>query len=169
MEITSNLKNNLFKCFNEARGVAINRHKILKTKKLNKLNYYEFILLMLIFTMIISTILLINNFLIASFTLYGLTLFTLILNISTYISMYRYRKKLNFQNTILINEEGITDTSFMGIKMIFNWSKILGLVIKKNTLVILTDTYVYFYFPLESKPQIMSALKKYQKNLPLIA
>ena len=151
MEIKSNLKEGLFKCFNEARGVQINKSKILKNKKINKLNYYETILIILIFVLIISIILLLNNFLKASLILFSLVLIVVIINILNYIMMYKYRRKNNFSNTIIINEDGITDTSFMGIKMIFNWDKILGIVKTSKTIVILTDTYVYFYFKKERK------------------
>ena len=68
---------------------------------------------------------------------------------------------MQFSNTILIDKNGITDESYYGIKMIFNWSKIKGVVIGKRAITILTDTHIYFYFDISKKSEVIKAIEKY--------
>ena len=167
MEIKTNLKKDYFKYFNEALGVATSRKRILKKRKANKLNYYEKILLILCFVIFISIILLLNNYFLASLILFLLSVFTLILNIISYLIRHNYEKKINYQNTIIINDQGITD-NYLDIIITFTWKRIKALVVKKNTLVILTDTYIYFYFSIKDKEKVFQAINKYQKDLLII-
>ena len=46
--------------------------------------------------------------------------------------------------------------------------KILGVVVKKNTVTILTDTGIYFFFFFEEKEAILKAIRKYHKNILII-
>lgn len=61
----------------------------------------------------------------------------------------------------MIDENGITDESYYGIKMILKWEKITGVVIGKHTITILTDTPVYFYFDIAKKEDVIKAIDKY--------
>ena len=56
----------------------------------------------------------------------------------------------------------------MGIKMTFNWDKVLGVVIGKYTVTILTDTPCYFYFKIDDKRKIIKVLEKYGEEDKII-
>lgn len=156
--------NNYFKTYNEARGVVLNKKKILRKRNSRCMNYLTRILLTLLFVLLIVIMMSITK----SLCLYDLgviILFIELVNIAftlaSNITFYVFRKKRNFTSTIVINEEGLIDTSFQGIKMIFSWDKIKGVVIKKYSITILTDTSCYFYFDIKSKEDILKAVEKY--------
>lgn len=163
MKIECNI-NNYLKTYNEVKGVVKSKNRILKNKNSNCLNNITRIIISLICLIILITYMNLSNILFLNNTSYILAFissiyitFCIIYN----IKIYSYRKKMNFQSTIVLNKEGLTDTSFQGIKMIFSWSKIKGIVIKKNSITILTDTTCYFYFDISCKEDILSALDKY--------
>ena len=167
MKINSNFKTNYFKYYNEALGVAANKKRIIKKHKVNKLNYYEQLFLVLSLVILICIILLLNDYFRASLIIFLLSTFALIINIITYLLRVRYEKSIDYQNTIIINEEGITD-NYLDIIITFTWKRIKALVIKKNTIVILTDTYIYFYFDIKDKDKVLKAIKSYKKELLII-
>lgn len=163
MKIECNI-NNYFKTHNEARGVVLSKRKILKNKNPKCLNYLTRNIILIILIAILVVLLFLtgnNNLRCFGCFLVFLEIISIIFIIICNIRMYTFRKKRNFKSIITIDKEGITDTSFMGIKMIFNWSKIKGVVIKKYSITILTDTPVYFYFDISSKKDILGAIKKY--------
>ena len=101
------------------------------------------------------------NIIFFSCLIYLISIIYLIITFCNVISIYNFRKKHNFKNSIVIDKNGITDESYHGIKMIFKWEKIIGIVISKYTVTILTDTPVYFYFNISKKDDVISAIEKY--------
>lgn len=101
------------------------------------------------------------NIIFFSCLIYLISIIYLIITFCKVISIYNFRKKRNFKNSIVIDKNGITDESYHGIKMIFEWEKIIGVVISKYTVTILTDTPVYFYFNISKKDDVISAIEKY--------
>lgn len=98
--------------------------------------------------------------------LYLISFIYLTYTIIDIIEIYNIRKKQQFSNMILIDKDGITDESYYGIKMMFKWEKITGIVIGKHTVTVLTDTPVYFYFEISKKDDIIKAVEEYgNKNL----
>ena len=81
---------------------------------------------------------------------------------------YNFKKKNNFENTIILDEEGLTDKSFYGIKITITWDKIKAFVIKKHTITVITDTSLYFFFDIKEKDQVLKAIDKYSKNTLII-
>lgn len=156
--------NNYFKTYNEARGVVLSKKKILKSQSSKCLNYLtrNIIIILLIIALIALLSLTTNIYLInLIYLLILLEVITIVFAITNCIILYLYRKKKNFKSIITLNKEGLTDTSFQGIKMIFSWDKIKGIVIKKYSITILTDTSCFFYFDITSKKEIIAALEKY--------
>lgn len=156
--------NNYFKTYNEARGVAQSKKKILKTKSSKCSNYLTSYIISIIFIILLITLISLTKSL-CLFNL-GCVLLSLevikdIFAITFDLVMYSRRKKMNLKSIITLDEEGLTDASFQGIKMIFNWNKIKGVVIKKYSITILTDTSCYFYFDISNKNNIIKALEKY--------
>lgn len=101
------------------------------------------------------------NIIFFSCLIYLISIIYLIITFCKVISINNFRKKHNFKNSIVIDKNGITDKSYHGIKMIFKWEKIIGVVISKYTVTILTDTPVYFYFNISKKDDVISAIEKY--------
>lgn len=164
MKIETKLNNNFFKIYDEARSVATHRKEIIKSQKANKLSYSEEVLLVFATIILISMILKTYKI-----ELIILDILYLIINIVRFISSYKFRKKQNFKNKIVIDEKGITDiSSFKNVEILFKWDKIKAAVIKKNSLTILMDSNIYFYFDIKEKDTIIKEIKKYKKDMPII-
>ena len=167
MKINTNIKKNFLTCFDEARGVALYRNKIL-TKKTNKCftflqtRFFTFLALI-----IISLICMVlgcfhpRMFLMSCFVSFVAFIY-LAVTVYQIVAIYKFRKEQGFDNTVTFSKEGMIDESFYGIKMTFKWEKVLAVVIKKYTITILTDTPAYFYFNITEKNNILKALEKYQ-------
>ena len=173
MKIETNISNNYLLCFSEARGIAMNKKRILNSKKNKYLTFFECKFIITIILCIISIFFTILSkkytylVLLSIVTLIITTIYifiTLVIICRTYI----FRKSHGFNNEILIDKDGITDTSFRGIKMIFSWKKITGIVIGKYTVTILTDTPCYFYFDISNKDKIIKAIEKYGEKKQII-
>lgn len=166
MKIDTSISKNYFTLFDESRGVAIHKKSILKRRKSNTLSYLQgkLIVFILLFILDIFFAFLCRfNCYMVCFTCltYLITLVYLFCTVINIIGIYKFRKKQQFSNTILIDKNGITDESYFGIKMIFRWEKITGVVIGKYTVTILTDTPIYFYFDISKKKEVIKAVEKY--------
>lgn len=162
---------NYFKTYNEAKGVVLSKKKILKSKSPKYLNYLtrNIIVILLIIVLAVLIPFTTNICLISLiYILILLEVITISLAITNYVTLYLYRKKRNFKSIITLNKEGLTDTSFQGIKMIFSWDKIKGIVIKKYSITILTDTSCFFYLDIRNKKEIEKALDKYASKALII-
>lgn len=162
---------NYFKTYNEAKGVVLSKKKILKSKSPKCLNYLtrNIIVILLIIVLAVLIPFTTNICLISLiYILILLEVITISLAITNYVTLYLYRKKRNFKSIITLNKEGLTDTSFQGIKMIFSWDKIKGIVIKKYSITILTDTTCFFYLDIRNKKEIEKALDKYASKALII-
>ncbi len=170
MKITFDPNKSYFKCFDESRGVAMNKKYVLKNKKANVFTYTDYMFCIILLSFCLGAVcLFMNNHykfaLSASFVFFGL-LFLSVSLISTYY-MCHYRRKSS-QLEILFDKEGITNCSYYGIKMMFSWDKIEAIVLKKNSATILTDTPVYFYFDKEQEEKLLKIVKKYKKDILII-
>ena len=164
MKIETNLNNNFFKIYDESRSVAIHRKEIIKNKKANALTFS--IEVLLVFTIILLISLIIKKYGIIFMTLSFIYLMT---NIIRFISSYKFRKKQNFKNEIIIDEKGITDlSSFKNVEILFKWAKIKAIVIKKYSVTLLMDSNIYFYFDIKEKEKIIKEVKKYKKDILII-
>ena len=171
MKIKSNLSINFFTIYGEAIGIARSKKRILKTKAKLYINFYLELLISFLAFMIIGYYFFYNKdqlislfafvFLVATVSVY-------IIKIMSIVVSYEYRYKSRFISTITIGERGIIDESFYGIKMLFKWNKIKGIVVGKHCAVILTDTPVYFYFNRRDSKKIIKAIKRYRDNILVI-
>ena len=171
MEFTFDRDKNYFKCYDEARGVAMNKRYILKNKKLNLFSYTDYMYLIFGILFFLSTIFIfsrdIDIVMIGVLLIIFDILFLVCAFISTYI-MYNFCRKRKMPLKVLIDKEGITNSSYYDIKMIFKWEKIVCVVIKKNSITILTDTPIYFYFDKSSERALLKEIKKYKKDITII-
>ena len=81
--------------------------------------------------------------------------------------MYFCRKNSPVLEAI-IDEEGISNFSYYNIKMVFNWDKIKAVVVKKNSVTVLTDTPLYLYFDKKKENRIIKEIKKYKPEITII-
>ena len=164
MKIETNLNNNFFKIYDESRSVAIHRKEIIKNKKANALTFSTEVLLVFTIILLISLIIKKNGILFMT-----LSFIYLMTNIIRFISSYKFRKKQNFKNEIIIDEKGINDlSSFKNVEILFKWAKIKAIVIKKYSVTLLMDSNIYFYFDIKEKEKIIKEVKKYKKDIPII-
>ena len=171
MEFTFEKDKNYFKCYDEARGVAMNKKYILKNKKLNLFSYTDYMYLIFGILFFLSIIFILSK----DFDIFMLGILLMIVDIlflfgvfiSTYI-MYNFCRKRKMPLKVLIDKNGITNSSYYDIKMIFKWEKILGIVVKKNSITILTDTPIYFYFDKSCEKKLIKEIKKYKKDITII-
>ena len=164
MKIETNLNNNFFKIYDESRSVAIHRKEIIKNKKANALTFSTEVLLVFTIILLISLIIKKNGILFMT-----LSFIYLMTNIIRFISSYKFRKKQNLKNEIIIDEKGITDlSSFKNVEILFKWAKIKAIVIKKYSVTLLMDSNIYFYFDIKEKEKIIKEVKKYKKDILII-
>lgn len=166
LKIDTSISKNYFVIFDEARGVAIHKKSVLKNRKSKTLSYTQgkiivFVLLFLS-SLLFAFFCKFNCYMVwLYFLTYLITIIYLAFAVISTIEIYSFREKRGFKNTILIDENGITDESYYGIKMMFKWEKITGVVIGKRAITVLTDTPVYFYFDISKKEDIIKAVEKY--------
>lgn len=171
MKINCDVSQNFFKCYSEARAVAGQKKKILKTKKVGKINYIMQMILIYLAILLFSTLLLfLHNFWLCIIIVFVITADIIYFSYGTakVFMLYFFRKKMNFKSSIIIDEDGLTDQSYYGIKMIFAWKKLKAVVIKNNSVTILTDTPCFFYFDIAEKDNILKAILKYKKNILIV-
>ncbi len=171
MKIKSNIKKNYFVCMNESMGVNLNKNYILKSKKNNDYTYTEHVLLITIIILMASAILALlqtNTSVLLSMMVIFVALLYLLASIIIVLIGYFARKKVNFKNEIVIEKEGISDSSYFGITMTLAWDQIEAVVVRTHTIVILTNTPVYFYFDKNKKKAIIDNIKKYKEDILII-
>ncbi len=170
MKISFDKKKNYFKCFDEARGVAMNKNYILRTKKLNSFSYTDymyFIFCILLFVSIIIICIKNPDTKILGILFIVLDIIFLILTIISTYYMYFCRKK-SPSLEVIIDKEGITNFSYYNIKMVFSWDKIKAVVVKKNSITVLTDTPLYLYFDKSKESKVLKEIKKYKPEVTII-
>lgn len=123
MKFTFDNNKNYFKCYDEARGVAMNKRYILKTKKTNFFSYTDYVYSIFCILLFISlAILFLSPTELGTLSICLMLLdfvFLLVASINTYYMYNCRRGKMPLE--VLVDEYGITNSSFYGIKMIFNW------------------------------------------------
>lgn len=165
MEIKTNMKKSYLKNYNEAKGIAVNKKRVLKYKT-NKVPTYLTSALITITLLSLCTILfsiIDTSNIFKTFFLVSLIIYISYSIIRTIWSI-NFKKKQKYLNTIIIDENGITDSSFYNIKININWNKITAIVIKKYTITFITDTHLYFFFDISKKEEILKLVKQYSKE-----
>ena len=171
MKIRSNIKKNFFKCGNESLGVMVNKNYILKTHKNPNYNYSEHVLLITIILLLSAGILSLlgsKPLLVIGLALTIVAFLYLLFNIIFVIKMYCIRRSTKFKNEIEIDGGGIHDKSYYGIEMTFEWSMVKAIVIRKHTVVVITTAPIYFFFDITKKDDLVDAITKYKKTIPVI-
>lgn len=170
MEIKSNMKKTYLRNYNEAKGIVVNKKRVLKYKT-NKVPTYLTSSLITITLLSICTIL----FSIIDSSNIFKTIFLVLLIIYISYSIIRTigsillkKNQIDLINTITIDENGITDKSFFKIKINLSWDKIKAVVVKKYTVTFITDTQLYFFFDIKDKEEILKQVKKYSKETLII-
>lgn len=148
--------------------MAISKNWILKKKKCNNLGYIEKLILLalVLFVFAVGLIMTGNIYMDFLARFFCFVIGILIVTIVLRIIMYFTRSRKVFKT--IIDEEGITDQSFYGIKMLFSWDKVKAIVINKHSIVVLMDVPMFLYFSLSLEEKITKALNKYDKTSLII-
>lgn len=174
--------------YDEAYGVAKKRKKLLKnpnTKTHTYLSVTIFRLLLILFLDILALLYLKSRGYtdIFCFIYYNqqysldiigiicilmpLLYLVLAINIIMFIVRINIRRK-KLVGSFKLSKEGLTDSTFKGIKILFEWQRIKMVIIKKYSIIILTDTPIYFFVNKEIESKLIKSLKKYKKDILIV-
>lgn len=165
MKLKTRVTKDFYKYFDEARGIAIQKRKVLKNKNSSCFTYTQIQLIVFIIMLFLGLFFMLlgkinyKGYIIGS-VIFILSICYVVCSIASVIGYYKFRKNC-VKKPLLIDENGVTDESFYDIKMIFSWKKILGIVITKNTVTFLTDTPIYFYLDKSSQNDIIELAERY--------
>lgn len=165
MKISSG-SHNLYRCYNEARGIAQNKNSVLRRKSPNAVSFLQTSIINSCLLLII--VLCIVSYCKLSYLYLFISLAPLVFD---HIYVFFYLRRLRNNSKKFYNEfdeEGLHDESFYGIKMLFTWRKIQAIVIGKYSVVILTDTPCYFYYNIDKKDEILEAVERYSRKKRVI-
>lgn len=173
MKIETDISKNFFACFDEARGFAVNKKKILKTKNAKVFTYMQGKCVRVAILLLISVLFIFLSKINCTLIVFSClaTFIATIYFIQALLNLwiiYQVRKKEHFTNVVKIDKNGITDESYYGIKMVFSWDKISALVVGKHTVTVLTDSPIYFYFNISEKDEVLKAIDKYEEKDKLV-
>lgn len=161
MKIKCDLSKNYFKIYNEAKTASRNKKSILKNHKMPNLSYGMEIIFLSILLLFLSLMFFQNTYLVIGIILLTIDISYVLYLILKYLIIYSMRHKVNFENMIILDKEGLTYSAFYDIKMTFKWSKIKAIVIQKHSLTILTDTPIYFYLNRECLEKVLKVVNEY--------
>ncbi len=164
MKIEANITN-VFKCFNEARRIAKNKKRIIKTEKLSLKTYWVSKLIILGSYLFLALLLIFNGCIMGANIIIFLIIIYWLGSFFRVIISFKMRKKAL---VLVFNKEGITDESYLGIKMVFKWEKIQAVVFGTYSITILTDTPYYLFLGIKAKNKVVDALNKYNKEVLVI-
>ncbi len=169
MEINSSMKNNYLKHYNIAKGIAVNKKRVLKHKTNKVPSYFiSAIITIMLLTIFYIVFLIVDESNIVSTIFLVFICIYIIYTITRTIWSYNFKKKKDFINKIILDENGLTDHSFHNIKINLSWDRLKAIVIKKETITIITDTYLYFFFDKSTEKEILKAVNNYQEDMLII-
>ena len=138
MKLKTKITKDFYKYFDESRGIAIQKRKVLKNKNSSCLTYTQIQLTVFVIMLVVGLLFMLlgkvdyRGYIIGS-VVFILSLCYIVGCIASVIGYYNFRKSCS-KKGLVVDENGVTDESFYGIKMTFSWKKILGIVITKNTI-----------------------------------
>lgn len=174
VNIYYDLRESYISIYGDVYGVVKKKRRYLNNPYTKSHSYFTLTIFRLIF------ILIINIFCFMSFAKYGCTgltcvvmcclpilYFILAVNIIMFmikVSCPSKRLKGHFK----LDKEGLTDYTDDGIRVLFEWKRIKLIVIKKNAIVILTDTPCYFYVNPELEKQLVGGIRRFKSDIEVI-
>ncbi len=173
MRVKYNLKENHFKSYNEASGVALMKNKLLKkpSKKirsyLGKTFSYGILLMGLCITFVILARVAQNNTFIKFFELLLLyVIFIFIFSIlSIFFSFLSAKKNNSVEGSLSITKKGITSTTSLGDKLELSYDSVELVAVTKHAVVFILKTPFMLYIDNKNKDKVVKALQKYSDTL----
>ncbi|HAB66777.1 MAG TPA: hypothetical protein DCE23_05365 [Firmicutes bacterium] len=160
--------------YDEAYGVAKKRKKLLKKPTTKTHTYLGITLFRLILILCLNLFCYLYlkicgySYIVCTLCIFTPFLyFILTMNIIIFIIRVTCRSK-KLKGSFVLNKQGLTDSTFKGIKILFEWSKIKMVIVKKYSIIILTDTPIYFFVNKDVEDELITALKKYKKDLIIV-
>lgn len=175
MEIKYDMYKHYVKCYNEALGVASHKKRLYKNAKAKThlYTYYGFIYLFSVLLVAFINFILARlvgyywiNLIISYFCL--LMLVTILIYFILFGLRVHYSRCRLKKGVFCFDEKGIRNNSYMGIEMLFRWDKIKYIVVKKYSVIVLTDTPIFFFMNVEVKDELLSGINKYKNDITVI-
>lgn len=165
MKITNNLSNNYFDYYKKALSINFNKKLILEDRKIYRGDFLAIVLINIVY-LILEIVLILSIGKILNILNYCILLigFYITLRIISRILLSLYRHSIGLIHTYEFDEKGLYDKSFFGIKFLFSWNSIKGIVIDKDIIVILTNNICYFILNKSCEEELIKVLKKYKKE-----
>lgn len=154
-------------CYNEANGVANSKNMILRRKSNKTISYFGMVLITFLLMCFLAVLCLYVDFYLAILVLFMSFLY-LALTLFRFLGVLSFRQERDYKNTVKFDSKGISGEFFDGINITFSWERLKAVVIKKKTVVILTDMSIFFYFTIKEKEKILEAIDKYNKEMLVI-
>lgn len=178
MEIKYNCDKKFFKMINETAEIISLRKSIIQNKKIKTYGALQRILLYYFFGLIVYFFyisskyiffwpeILNDLFMISSMTINIITTLYLLLFITFYLAM---KKDFCTEETIIIDEWGITDLNDLGTMLGLKWNAIGLIAITKNAITILNHSGSYMIFlDIEQKEKIMEEILKFSQDVLIV-
>ncbi len=160
--------------YDEAYGVARKRKKLLKNPRTNTYTYLGITMFRLFLVILINLICYgYVCFVGHSYWLSMILVFIpflylyLVFDIMIFTVKITCRSK-RLKGSLKINKEGITDSTFDGIKILFEWKRIKMVVVKKYSVIILTDTPIYFFVNKDVEKQLIREIKRFRSDITIV-
>lgn len=160
--------------YDEAYGVARKRKKLLKNPRTNTYTYLGITMLRLFIVILINLICYgYLCFVGHSYWLSMILVFIpflylyLVFDILIFTVKITCRSK-SLKGNLKISKEGITDSTFNGIKILFEWKRIKMVIVKKYSVIILTDTPIYFFVNKEVDKQLIREIKRFKSDITIV-
>lgn len=173
MRIDTEICENFVGCYDEARGMALGKRQILERESSKILSFMQR-------KLVVFGLWFVFGVLLSFFAEYSEAVLPIVCiifvasmvyvaaNLLEIYKSYRAKKEARFIGHILIDKDGVTDEAHNGVKTSVEMDKILGVSIGKYTVTVLTDTPIYFFFPLSDKERVLKAFKKNNKKVRII-
>lgn len=160
--------------YDEAFGVARKRKKLLKNPRTKTYTYLGVTTCKLLLFVLINIIcfMLYKHYGYSSYICMFcviVSIFYLLLAINLVLFIIRVTvRKGKPKGSFKLSKEGLTDSTFSGIKILFEWSRIKMVVIKKYSIVILTDSPIYFFVNKEVEKKLIQGIKRFKSDIVIV-
>lgn len=174
VKVEYDLSENFLDMYSEAYGVATMRKRLLKKSNTKTFNYvmqlFIGVLILAFYTIIVVFCAKMFNgcIIIYNFPIMVLLYLIFFIYYFDFLIKFKYCSSRKKKGYFLLDDKGLTDYTFDGITITFDYKRIEMIVVKKNVVVILTDTPIYFFADVIVKDKIIDPIKKYKKDVKIV-
>lgn len=175
MKVKYNITDNLYKCYDIALGIYVNKRSLQKNPNIKIKSYSRKGLDYLLITFLI--------FIVGTFTysinqspiflkifsnILGFLLACILGYYLVFIQFYLSNRKKIHSGILIINKEGIADVSDDSLTIKFGWDKVKFIVVMEHKLVVITKSPWFIFVDIEDQDKIIKGIKKYNQDVMII-